>query len=68
MKKFVVAGFIGVIAFASCENTGSSTVGTYEREETHSSEKKESGTGHGNAKEAAGHATEDSAKAGHPAE
>lgn len=43
MKKFSIAFFAAVLFFASCENSGSSTIGTYDKEETHSTESKEEG-------------------------
>ena len=64
MKKILVAGFIGLIAFTSCENSGSSTIGTYEKEETHSTEKRETGSGHGHEKQGTDHDKEDTTKAG----
>lgn len=42
MKKIYVAGVVAAIFFVSCENNGSSTVGSYENEETSSTtDKKE---------------------------
>ncbi|GEO12068.1 hypothetical protein [Segetibacter aerophilus] len=58
MKKISVVYLSGLLLFAACENGGSSTVGSYEKEETsQSSEKSEGGAeGHsGQAKEGKEH-------------
>lgn len=57
MKKISVVCLAGVLFFAACENGGSSTVGSYEKEETSTSEKSESGSeAHGGqVKESNGH-------------
>lgn len=62
MKKIFIICFTGIFFLAACENTGSSTVGSYEKEETsHSSEKSE-GEAHGEkAKEHSGTTTSEGA-------
>ncbi|MCW3114172.1 MAG: hypothetical protein JWR18_2568 [Segetibacter sp.] len=47
MKKFFIASLAGIFFLAACENTGSSTVGTYEKEETSQSSEKSEGESHG---------------------
>jgi hypothetical protein len=46
MKKIFVVGLSGVLFFTACENTNSSTVGTYEKEETSQSSEKSEGESH----------------------
>src|SRR4051794_20373800 len=46
MNKFFVAGIAATLFFASCEQSGSSTIGTYENDETSpTAEKKEGASG-----------------------
>lgn len=40
MRKTFILIMAGILFFSACENTGSSTVGTYEKEETSASEDK----------------------------
>jgi hypothetical protein len=48
MKRISIVCLSGLLLFAACHNSGSSTVGTYEQEQTtESSEKSESETHHG---------------------
>lgn len=47
MKKIFIACLTGIFFLAACENTGSSTVGTYEKEERSQSSEKSEGEGHG---------------------
>jgi len=46
MKKICIAGFVGLLFFTACENTGSSSVGSYEKEETSQSSDKSENEGH----------------------
>jgi hypothetical protein len=43
MKKISIVCLSGLLFLAACENTGSSTVGTYEKEETSQSSEKSEG-------------------------
>ncbi|MCW3079996.1 hypothetical protein [Segetibacter sp.] len=67
MKKISVVCLAGLLFFTACENGGSSTVGSYEKEETSSSEKSESGSeGHGGqVKESKGHESTEHESAEH---
>ena len=48
MKRISIVCLSGLLLFAACHNSGSSTVGTYEQEQTtESSEKSESESHHG---------------------
>ena len=40
MRKTFIIAITGVLFFAACDNTGSSTVGTYDKEETSGSDDK----------------------------
>jgi len=52
MKRISIIYLSGLLLFAACDNSGSSTVGTYEQEQTtESSEKSESETHHGEGSE-----------------
>lgn len=52
MKRIFIVGLAGIMFLAACENTGSSTVGTYEKDETtQSSEKTEGEAAEGQVKE-----------------
>ena len=63
MKKIFVVSLSGLLLLAACENTGSSTVGTYEKEETSQSSEKSEGEIHsGEAKEHTQNATTDTVK------
>lgn len=61
MKKITAALLSTAFFFAACTNNGSSTVGSYEREETHETEKTEGNKSHSEAVHAEGNA--DSKKA-----
>ena len=59
MKKICIIGFAGLLLFTACENGSSSTIGTYEKEETsQSSEKNEHGSHGAKEKESSEKATE----------
>ena len=59
MKRICILCFTGLLFFTACENTNSSTVGTYEKEETsESSQKSEGGSHGGQVKQSTEHATE----------
>ena len=61
MKRICIVCLTGLLFFAACENTNSSTVGTYEKEETsESSQKSEGGSHGGQVKESTEHETEHS--------
>lgn len=66
MTKIYIACLAGILFFTACENESSSTVGTYDHEETSaSSEKKEDATkeeNSGNKNEDAMNATIDTSK------
>lgn len=63
MKKTFVVGLFGLLFLTACQNTNSSTVGTYEKEESsQSSEKSEGETHSGEAKEHTQNATTDTLK------
>lgn len=47
MKKISIVCLSGLLFFTACENTGSSTVGTYEKEETTQSSEKTEHESHG---------------------
>lgn len=60
MKRICIVCFTGLLFFTACENTNSSTVGTYEKEETSTSSEKSEGGSHGKqAKESTEHAIAD---------
>jgi hypothetical protein len=64
MKKISIVCLTGLLFFTACENSGSSTVGTYEKEETSQSSEKNENEGHGGqAKENTERATENTEKA-----
>lgn len=46
MKKIKIICMSGLLFFAACENTGSSTVGTYEKDETSQTLQKSEGESH----------------------
>ena len=59
MKKICILGFAGLLFLTACENGGSSTVGTYEKEETSKSSEKSESESHGEkVKESSEKATE----------
>lgn len=61
MKRICIVCLTGLLFFTACENTNSSTVGTYEHEESsESSHKSEGGSHGGQVKESTGHGTEHS--------
>lgn len=63
MKKITIVCLTSLLFFSACENSGSSTVGSYENEETSSSSNKSEMEGHGSPakehKEGTGHTTND---------
>lgn len=63
MKKLTIVCLTGWLFLAACENTGSSTVGSYEKEETSQSFEKAEGEAHGapvrESAEGAAHGTTD---------
>lgn len=64
MKKISIVCLAGLLFFTACENTGSSTVGTYEKEETSQSSEKSENKSHGaQTKENTERATENTEKA-----
>ena len=63
MKKITIISLTGLLFFTACQNTGSSTVGTYDKEETsQSSEKSESESKSGEVKEKTESTTTDTLK------
>ncbi|HSU51304.1 MAG TPA: hypothetical protein VLJ41_11955 [Segetibacter sp.] len=51
MKRISIVCLTGLLFFAACENTNSSTVGSYEKEETSQSSEKNESESHGAQKE-----------------
>lgn len=47
MKRISIVCLTGLLFFAACENTNSSTVGTYEKEESSQSSEKNESESHG---------------------
>lgn len=47
MKKISIVCLTGLLFLTACENSGSSTIGTYDKEETSQSSEKSEGEAHG---------------------